>query len=115
MLRIVMPRGDIRDVRFTVYDSTGRVVSDIDFDEIYVTVKAKPDKPDFLFQKKLTDGSITKEDTGIYQFSIRPEDTNDLGFGSYPFDIELLYENVIKQTTLGSLEITPEVTFASNE
>lgn len=115
MMRIVMPRGDIRDVRFTVYDSTGRIVSPVNFDEIYVTVKSKLDKANFLFQKKLSDGTITKEGTGIYQFSIRPEDTNSLSYGAYAFDIELLYGDSIKQTTVGSLELTPEVTFAVNE
>ena len=42
-MKICMPRGDIRDVRFTVYDHTGQRICTVPFDEIYVTFK-KPVK-----------------------------------------------------------------------
>ena len=55
------------------------------------------------------------EEPGIYNFRIDPEDTDNLKIGSYAFDIELVYGDAIKQTTVGTLEITPEVTYAVNE
>lgn len=113
-MTITMPRGDIRDVRFTVYDPAG-TVSDVDFDEIYMTVKKRAGDATALFQKTLTGSGITKVETGVYQFRIQAEDTDDLAIGPYAFDIELCFENSVKQTTIGTLELTPEVTHASNE
>ena len=55
------------------------------------------------------------EDVGIYQFRIEPENTDGLRIGTYAFDIELIYADEVKHTTVGTLEITPEVTYAANE
>ena len=109
-----MPRGDIYPVSFTVYASETEV-SDIDFTQIYMSCKKKVEDRNVLFQKTLTGGTITKLDTGIYQFRIEPEDTNNLKFGDYVFDIELIYENEIKQTLYGTLRLSEEVTTAENE
>lgn len=112
---ISMPRGDIRDVQFTVYDNTGQAPSDIPFDEIYATFKTSTNTNEYLFQKKLSDGTISDEGSGAYQFRIESADTDGLKIGKYAFDIELVYGNVIKQTTVGVFELTPEVTFVTNE
>ena len=113
-MTITMPRGDIRDVRFTVYEPSGEI-SEIDFDEIYFTVKRRAGDETALIQKTLTGSDITKIDTGVYQFRIQAEDTDALQTGNYTFDIELCFENSVKQTTVGTLELTPEVTWAGNE
>lgn len=116
MLMISMPRGDIRLVRFSVYDSQTGGMSQIDFTEIYLTVKKNLDAREFLFQKTLTNGGIEKIGEGDYQVKIDPEDTNGLAFNkTYPFDIELVYQDEVKQTEFGQLEITPEVTCSWNE
>lgn len=111
---IKMPRGDIRTVHFTVTDDSGNDTS-ILFTEIYATFKKSYSSQQYLFQKKLSDGSIIMLDEGDYQFVIRPEDTDNLPFGTYVFDIELVYQDQIKQTFVGELKLTNEVTFASNE
>ena len=113
-MTITMPRGDIRDVRFKVYDPTDQI-SDIDFDQIYFTVKKRAGDSSALIQKTLAGGDIVKLETGSYQFRILANDTDNLAIGEYAFDIELCYENSIKQTTVGILELTPEVTHAANE
>lgn len=110
---IKMPRGDIRPVRFIVINSDGSP-SGINFDEIYFTVKNNYFTKEFLFQKKLSDGTI-QPDEGGYQLVIRPEDTDNLKIGKYVFDIEIIYGDEIKQTTVGDFVLTNEVTFASNE
>lgn len=116
MLDITMPRGDIRLIRFQVTDLQTGEVSQIDFTEIYMSVKKSIYDRNVLFQKKLSDGGIEKLNVGDYQIRINPEDTDPLDFNTvYPFDIELVYENEIKQTEYGRLEITPEVTCAWNE
>ena len=111
---IIMPRGDIRPVRFTVRSpDTQEVVSDLD--EVYFTVKRNYTDRDFLFQKRLTNGDIEKLQDDSYQFSIMPGDTDGLKIGKYVFDIELVRGNDLKQTFAGDFVLTNEVTFAENE
>lgn len=113
-MEIVMPRGDIRRVNFSVKDQSGSPV-DIVFDEIYITFKKDFLMRDFIFQKRLTDGTVMETEPGEYEFTILPEDTNDLRVTSYVFDIELISGAEIKQTFVGKLTLTNEVTFAANE
>lgn len=116
MLTITMPRGDIKVIRFLVYDNQTGDPSSTDFTEIYMTVKKNIHDHDVLFQKTLSGGGIEKLGIGDYQIKIEGSDTDSLDFNqSYPFDIELIYENEIKQTEYGELEITPEVTCVWNE
>ena len=112
MLRIEMPRGDLRTVSFSVNQGETKYT---DFDEIFFTVKESVNDRQFKFQKKLSDGSITLLSDNSFVFRIEPEDTNPLKYGTYAFDIELVKETSIKQTTVGELILTNEVTFAENE
>lgn len=113
-MKIKMPRGDIRNIKFSINDASNEIVS-IDFDEIYFTCKKTFNDSDILFQKKLTDGSITKGEDGFYHLTIKPVDTDNLKYGNYVFDIELILGDFIKQTTIGELMLTNEVTHAQNE
>lgn len=108
-MKITMARGDLVTQGFTI-----EAEAEPEITEIYFTVKrtAADKKP--LFQKRLSDGSITKLDAGEYVFTIQPEDTNDLAFGYYQFDFELVGPS-LKRTFLGSFELTAEVTHAANE
>ena len=110
-LHISLPRGDIRNVKFRVL-SDGEAFSQLS--EIFFTVKSNTTVQKVLFQKSLTKGDITLEEDGYYHFTIMDTDTDNLMYGSYKFDIEVLGDG-IKQTKVGTLEITAEVTFASNE
>ena len=51
-MTINMPRGDIRLVPFNVKDATGEL-SDIQFEEVYFTVKRNYFDQEPIFQKKL--------------------------------------------------------------
>ena len=113
-MRIKMPRGDIRYIRFTITDNTGEIVK-IDFDEIYFTVKRNFKERKALIQKRWSEGDITRDDNGYYYFSIQPEDTDGLDYGKHVFDIEIVLGTAIKQTTIGDFVLTEEVTYASNE
>ena len=108
---ITMPRGDIRHVKFRV--KSGETVR-TDMTEIYISFKASTKTAETLVQKKLSDGTITLGDDQYYHFTIEPEDTNNLKYGTYPFDFELVGAG-FKQTTVGRLVLTDEVTFQSNE
>ena len=112
-MEIKLPRGDIRNIRFQVTDN-GEPYTD--FDEVYFTVKKNYKIVDTIIQKKLSDGGIELDTTTCYfSFKLNPEDTNGLAYNTYVFDIEVVKGDVIKQTTLGELTITEEVTFSENE
>jgi hypothetical protein len=65
-------------------------------------------------QKRLSRNEIVLDSEGYFHFQISPEDTDNLDYGNYKFDIEVVGEG-IKQTFLGELILKDEVTFASNE
>lgn len=110
---IEMPRGDIRPVNFSIENPDEEI--DIVFDEIYFTVKSSFTARKFLFQKRLSTGEIELMEDGSYQFTIQPEDTDSLSIGKYVFDLEVIYGTTVKQTFVGELRLTNEVTFAENE
>ena len=112
-MEIVMPRGDLRRVTFSVLDTDGQPY-DGTLSEIFVTVKDNFRQKNARFQKTLTGGDITDLSEGEYRFTIEPEDTDGLSFGQYAFDIEVIGEN-IKQTFTGILRLTEEATHACNE
>ena len=115
-MKIIMPRGDLYPVRFKIYEDDIDVTH-IDLSQIYMTCKRNNKEQEPLFQKSLTSGTILKVGDGDYQFNIEPEDTNNLQFGDYTFDIELINEGEprIKQTITGILKLTEETTWAVNE
>lgn len=113
-MRIEFPRGDSYERGFLMKDrSTGQTVTE-QFDQIYFTVKTNADDPDFLFQKRMTDGGITDDGDGHYTLHILPEDTNGLSFRDYDCDIEFK-KGEMKRTFYGTMKLTREVTHQSNE
>ena len=50
-MNISMPRGDLRQIKFSINDSSGIVKTD--FDEIYITFKKSYIHDEALFQKKI--------------------------------------------------------------
>ena len=114
-MQIKMPRGDYRKVKFQIKDKSGELAN-IDFKEIYITFKESTSTKEMLFQKRLSKGDIVKNDDGYYHFEILPEETDNLDYAPYYFDIELYNDDpLIKQTVTGQLILTEEITFASNE
>jgi hypothetical protein len=113
-MMIRMPRGDIRLVRFLVNDPNG-TATDIDFTEVYFTVKKTSKDRLYQFQKRLSTGGITKLDLGDYQVKIEPEDTSKMMYGNFKFDVQLLYEDQLKETFVGDFVLTDEITFNENE
>ena len=117
-MRISMHKGDIRYVRFQIRDLHGKIAN-IDFTEIYFTVKKCFKNHLFAMQKKLSAGEIIRRDKGDYQFVIKPEDTALMATGDYVFDIQVDYKventNILKETFVGDFALKPEVTLPENE
>ena len=113
-MRIAMRRGDIHYERFIIKDPTG-TGTDIDFDEVYFTVKKTYEDRPYLFQKVLSKGTIEKLDIGDYQLKIEPSDTENLPYGRYVFDVNIKYQDIIDESFVGIFDLLEEVTFAENE
>ncbi len=113
MLKLSMPRGDIRNIKFSISDSSGILTEP--FEEVYFTCKRAFTQQNVIFQKKLSDGTITFDDEGYYHLVIESLDTSGLTYGEYVFDIEVVNGTTLKQTSVGKLIITEEVTFLNNE
>lgn len=118
-MRIAMPRGDIKMVRFLVKNHDG-TATNVDFTEIYFTVKRTAKDRLYAIQKKLSTGGITKLGHGDYQIKIEPNDTremviNNTRFPNYVFDIQLCFEDSIKETFFGTFVLTDEVTHPADE
>ena len=119
-MRISMPRGDIRYIRFLVNDPNG-TAAELDFSEIYFTIKKSTKDRLYQFQKKLSDGGITKLGLGDYQVKIEPADTAKMFYGTYVGDVQLQYEGsdapdlMLKESFLFDFVLTDEVTYEENE
>ena len=106
-----LTRGDTKALKFQ-RKSEGQVIKTV-ADNIYFTVKKNNSTNDVIFQKTIND--MTFDDEGFYHFTINPIDTNNLSYGEYVYDIEVKIDNYVKTIAQGTLSITKEVTFASNE
>lgn len=113
-MRIAMHRGDIDYERFVIKNSDGSD-TDIEFDSIYFTVKKTFKDSDFLFQKSLKDDTIVKLAPGDYQLKIEKEDTRNMSFGRYVFDIQIGYRNILNETFTGDFDLLPEATYPETE
>lgn len=113
-MRIALIRGDIDYERFLIKDKDGNLTN-VDFDEVYFTVKKTTRDHAVIFQKKLTNGTITKNGLGDYQVKIESSDTDGLPYGDYVFDVQVSYLNEIKKTFVGKFAIMDEATFLENE
>ena len=108
---IELPRGDQFPVNFSITDESKEVVLADDIDEITLTCRKSPYKSSaILFQKKKSDKSIYfNDELKQWEFMILKEDTQDLSYGDYGFDIEVVIGDLIS-TKVGKICITEEFT-----
>lgn len=115
MININITRGDNRTFKFQRTTEQGAVITDTP-DEMYITFKANNLQEQFFIQKVFSKQEITFDSSkNEYRFEITPEDTNELAYGDYVFDIEITDDDKVKTIAEGTLTINPEVTFASNK
>lgn len=107
---ISITRGDSKTLILKVKDGNSTIS---DFDKVYFSVKKDCFTEDLILQKKLNSG-ITKNET-TYEILIDASDTDNLEYGRYEYDIEVI-KGSLKETVLGGVfTIEKEVTFVSNE
>ena len=105
---ISMTRGDSEAIKVTVKDTLGNIVPLVTGDTIYFTVREN-----LLSPTKIIEKIITEFVDGQALITIHPQDTNDLRFLSYVYDIQLTKENGAVKTIIppSHLTITGEVTY----
>ena len=105
---ISMTRGDSEVIKVTVKDTSGNVVPLVTGDTIYFTVREN-----ILNKTKIIEKIITEFDNGEALITINPQDTNDLSFAYYVYDIQLTRENGMVKTIIppSKFTIDPEVTY----
>ena len=104
-------RGDTKALKFQRKMDGEPIL--IKADKVYFTVKKSTRDKEALFQKTITDMSFDSE--GVYHFIIEPDDTNNLSYGDYVYDLEVIIGNYKKTISIGIFEIESEVTFPRNE
>lgn len=107
-----MTRGDTKKYKFQRKDAEGNVIKAIP-DALFFTVKSNQYLNEFLFQKTINDMVI--DDEGFWHFEILPEDTNNLKFRRYVYDLEVIQGGVKTTISKGDFNVTYEVTYQINE
>jgi len=104
-------RGDTKALKFQRKMDGEPIL--IKADKVYFTVKKNTRDKEALFQKTIADMSFDSE--GVYHFIIEPEDTNNLSYGDYVYDLEVKIENYTRTIAKGTISVVDEVTFPINE
>lgn len=106
-------RGDTEKLAFKRRDYNGEVIME-KAKEIFFTVKNNANTVDFLFQKTIDDMEFDTE-TGKYTFLINPDDTNNLKYDTYKYDLEVKDTDYKKTISFGDFRVLDEITFVENE
>ena len=83
--------------------------------KIYFTVKESNEEEEVVLQKTIDDMEF--DENFIYHFTIWPEDTDNLYYGTYKYDIQVKYPEVNYKKTIskGNFIIEDESTWKANE
>lgn len=82
--------------------------------KMYFTVKDSLYGGNKIFQKTLENG-ITKSDDDYYHILINPEDTDEMSYKDYFYDIEVITRNYKKTIASGILNFKREITTLEDE
>lgn len=110
--KISMTRGDTARWKFQRLDANGNPIKAI-ADYCWFTVKTNDMKKETILQKTI-DNMEFGEDY-FYRFTIEPEDTNNLQYGDYVYDLEVIQEDYKQTISKGIFTLEYEVTFVNNE
>lgn len=108
------PRGDTCPLEFSISDSAGNILTPQEGDELCFTLKKNYKTKDAILQKKFSQGDFEIEDE-IIRFFLYHEDTAELKYGTYYYDIQLESGDYVKTILKGSIELTEEATWLENE
>lgn len=109
---MTLTRGDTGFYKFQRLDVNGDPITSIPV-SLYFTVKKSFSTNVFIIQKTLSD--MTLGEDNYWHIVIEPEDTINLKYGSYVFDIEVTTDNYVLTICKGQFEITEESTWSENK
>lgn len=111
---IEFARGDTQPLKFQIKDNNGNILKMDSSDELIFTIKKNYSTKQKLMQKKLSNGSIYY-DSGYYFIILSHEDTANLKYGTYVYDIQLMSGEIVATLVLGTITLTEEVTHIEDE
>lgn len=104
-------RGDTIALAFQRKDQNGEVIMDAPT-AMYFTMKETYNTMPYVVQKTLADMEMDAE--GVWHLVIEPEDTQNLAYGTYAFDIEVTTTEYIATIAKGEICLTEESTWQVN-
>ncbi len=110
---IEFTRGDTQIIKFELKDAKGNEIELTQDDILYFTVKQNPHSSKVLIQKKYPN-EIEFSD-GYFSFVLSSQDTADLAYGTYQYDIELKSGEYVQTLGLGTITLTEEITHRRDE
>lgn len=110
-----LTRGDTKILKFRLTYMNGEKLELADTDKIYFTVKKKPESKVVLIQKTLNNGITLKED-GYYYIIINSDDTAELSYSTYYYDLEIkTITGIVKTLLVSTITLTVECTHKQDE
>lgn len=101
-------RGDSCPLKFQIHDTEGASVLKENLISLYLTCRKSNSKySEIVFQKKINDFNYENE---YYFINIEPQDTQELPYDTYNFDIEATFNDGEVQTLKSEFTITDEDT-----
>jgi hypothetical protein len=107
------PRGDTQPFSFDITDYGGNEL-DLTNAEIYFTFKLNESTQEYILQKKKSTGGILVDGT-LATFILEHDDTAELDYGKYFYDIQVKSGSYVKTLALGYIKLTKEATWKANE
>lgn len=109
---IKQTRGDTRQYNFKRLNSDGEAITTIP-DALYFTVKTSYDVQTPVFQKTID--NMAMDEDGTWRFTIEASDTNNLPYGAYVYDVEVIENGAVTTISKGKFILEGESTWAVNE
>lgn len=108
-------RGDDCAILFKRIDKETKEVIKTVPEKVYFTVKKNCCDDEVVFQKKLDDGISFDSESGVYTVTINRNDTCEMMYFGYSYDIEIISNEKAKTLLIGKLYVKKEVTHTGNE
>jgi len=111
------PRGDtfLFPDKFRFVDSNGEPLNTNAGDKVYVTFRKDSKSKKKILQKTIGNG-ITKDSNGYFSVLLSSNDTANLKYGTYGFDISYkTADGKVFTPIIGSITLTDEFTYKEDE
>lgn len=106
-------RGDTQVLKFQLKNGLGKEIEPSPEDNIYFTVKSSANSLKSIIHKKYPDN--IEYSNGYFYFTLNSEDTSDMPYGTYQYDIELKSGDYVKTLGFGTITLTEEITYRRDE